>query len=76
MRVSELDDGLGVKLPDDVVRQLGLKPGDEIDVVAAGAAQIAVAGSGDRQAALERLREFRGMIPADFKFDRDEANAR
>ena len=25
---------------------------------------------------LDRLRAFRGRLPADFKFDRDEANAR
>jgi hypothetical protein len=25
---------------------------------------------------LKRLRAFRGRLPADFKFDRDEANAR
>jgi antitoxin MazE len=25
---------------------------------------------------LKRLRTFRGRLPADFKFDRDEANAR
>ena len=29
-----------------------------------------------REQLLKRLREFRGRLPADFKFDRDEANAR
>jgi antitoxin MazE len=29
-----------------------------------------------REELLRRLRPFRGRLPADFKFDRDEANAR
>jgi antitoxin MazE len=29
-----------------------------------------------RAALLTRLRAFRGRLPADFKFDREEANAR
>ena len=29
-----------------------------------------------REELLKRLRAFRGRLPADFKFDRDEANAR
>lgn len=30
----------------------------------------------DREALIKRLRTFRGRLPNDFKFDRDEANAR
>jgi antitoxin MazE len=30
----------------------------------------------DRQTLLERLRAFRGRLPADFHFDRDEASGR
>ena len=29
-----------------------------------------------KEAVLARLRQFRGKLPADFKFDRDDANAR
>jgi len=29
-----------------------------------------------REELLKRLRAFRGRLPADFRFDRDEANAR
>lgn len=35
-----------------------------------------VAGDERRQRALTELRSLRGSVPADFKFDRDEANAR
>jgi len=29
-----------------------------------------------KEAILARLRQFRGKLPTDFKFDRDDANAR
>ena len=35
-----------------------------------------VARKPGRDELLKRLRTFRGRLPADFKFDRDEANAR
>ncbi len=30
----------------------------------------------DRQEIIARLRQFRGRLPADFRFDREDANAR
>jgi hypothetical protein len=30
----------------------------------------------ERRKVLDELRQFRGMMPADFKFNRDEANER
>jgi antitoxin MazE len=41
-----------------------------------GSRQFAVARKPGRDELLKRLRTFRGRLPADFKFDRDEANAR
>jgi antitoxin MazE len=37
---------------------------------------MGVARKPGRDELIERLRAFRGRLPADFKFDRDEANAR
>ncbi|WP_419696091.1 hypothetical protein ACN2CC_09330 [Mesorhizobium muleiense] len=42
----------------------------------ADARQLGVACKPAREELLKRLRAFRGRLPADFKFDRDEANAR
>lgn len=36
----------------------------------------AIAENADRMEQIERLRNFRGRLPAIFKFDRDAANAR
>jgi antitoxin MazE len=37
---------------------------------------MGVARKAERAELIERLRAFRGRLPADFKFDRDDANAR
>jgi antitoxin MazE len=53
-----------------------LKEGDEIEIHVADAREFAVARKPSRAELLNRLRAFRGRLPADFRFDRDEANAR
>jgi antitoxin MazE len=55
---------------------LQLKPGDEIEVHVAGERAFGVTRKPQRRVFLNRLRAFRGRSPPDFKFDRDEANAR
>jgi antitoxin MazE len=67
---------LAVRLPAAVVEALELKEGDEIEIHIADARQLGVARTPGREDLLKRLRAFRGRLPADFKFDRDEANAR
>ena len=59
-----------------VVEALELKEGDDIEIHVVDARDFAVARKPDRKELLKRLRAFRGRLPADFKFDRDEANAR
>jgi antitoxin MazE len=76
MRVAKWGNSLAVRLPATVVRALGLKAGDEIEIHVADARRFGVARKAGRADLLERLRTFRGRLPADFKFDRDEANAR
>lgn len=76
MRVAKWGSSLAVRLPVAVVEALGLKEGDEIEIHVAGSRQLNVARKPGRGELLRRLRAFRGHLPADFKFDRDEANAR
>ncbi len=77
MQVSKWGNSLAIRLPAAVVEVLGLKEGDQIEIAVAGTRQLDVsrADSADRQA-LMRLRKLRGLLPADFKFDRLEANER
>ncbi len=76
MQVAKWGNSLAVRLPAAVVEALELKEGDEIEIHVAGARQFGVARKPGRGELLKRLRAFRGRLPADFKFDRDDANAR
>ena len=67
---------IGHPVANDSDEALRLKAGDEIEVHVAGARQFAVARRPGRAGLLKRLRAFRGRLPADFRFDREEANAR
>jgi antitoxin MazE len=76
MRISKWGNSLAVRLPATVVEALELKEGDDIEIHVADWRQFAVARKPGREELLKRLRAFRGRLPVDFKFDRDEANAR
>jgi antitoxin MazE len=76
MRVSKWGNSLAVRLPSPVVEALELKEGDEVDIHVLDERAFGVARKPGREDLLKRLRAFRGRLPADFKFDRDEANAR
>jgi antitoxin MazE len=76
MQVSKWGNSLAVRLPSAVVEALELKEGDEIEIHVADSRQLGIARKPGREQLVKRLRAFRGRLPADFKFDRDEANAR
>jgi len=76
MQVSKWGNSLAVRLPASVVEALKLREGDDIEVVIADERVFQVRKKPGREAVLARLRQFRGKLPADFKFDRDDANAR
>jgi antitoxin MazE len=76
MQVAKWGNSLAVRLPAAVVEALALKEGDEIEIHVAGTRQFDIARKPAPNELLKRLRAFRGRLPADFKFDRDEANAR
>jgi len=76
MRVAKWGDSLAVRLPATVVEALALKEGDEIEIHVADAREFGVSRRPDRDELIKRLRAFRGRLPDDFIFDREEANAR
>ncbi|HEX3939263.1 MAG TPA: AbrB/MazE/SpoVT family DNA-binding domain-containing protein [Xanthobacteraceae bacterium] len=76
MQVSKWGNSLAVRLPRAVVEALKLKEGDDIEITVAGTRAFEVSHDRKREEALARLRELRGLLPAGFKFDREEANAR
>lgn len=76
MKIAKWGKSLAVRLPASVVKALNLMEGDDIEIRAAAWRVLDVArkpASGDL---LQRLRAFRGRLPPDFKFQRDEENWR
>jgi antitoxin MazE len=76
MNVAKWGNSLAVRLPAAVVDALELKEGDEVEIHVADARRWDITRKPRREGLLKRLRRFRGRLPADFKFARDEANAR
>jgi len=77
MQVSKWGNSLAVRLPKALVDALGLREGDELNVVAARNGTIEVETREDqRRRALARMAARNWTLPPDYKFDRDEANER
>ncbi len=76
MQIAKWGNSLAVRLPAAVVEALKLEEGDEIEIQVAGARAFEINKRPGVRGLLERLRKFRGRLPADFKFDRLEANER
>lgn len=76
MRVSKWGNSLAVRLPKALVEDLGLEPGDELEVVSAVPTQIFLARDERRARAVERMRARALTRPDGYAFNRDEANAR
>jgi antitoxin MazE len=76
MQVARWGNSLAIRIPAAVAKALGLRAGDEVEVHVEGAREFALRRKPGREDLLKRLRAFRGRLPADFVFDRDEANER
>jgi len=76
MQVSKWGNSLAIRLPAAVVEALKLKEGDEVEVNVAGERAFDIARDRSRERALKRIQALRKELPSDWKFDRDEANAR
>lgn len=76
MQISKWGNSLAVRLPAAVVEALGLKEGDDVEIHAAGGRAFEIKKTPGSRELLNRLRKYRGRLPADFKFDRLEASER
>ena len=66
MQVSKWGNSLAVRLPAKLVQQLGLKEGDEVEIVASDNGLV-ITRTPDRLELLAALRKFRGMMPGDHR---------
>ena len=76
MRVSKWGNSLAIRLPKALAEDLGLKPGDELELVSATSKRVVVAKDERRRLAVERMRDRAWPMPEGYVFNRDEANAR
>lgn len=76
MRVTKWGDSLAVRLPADLVEEMGVKEGDEVSILVERKDEVEAKDELSTEEFLERMRKIRKPLPADYKFDRDEANAR
>jgi antitoxin MazE len=68
-----MGNGLAVRLPRGIVKALGLKEGDSIEVHVVGPRSFKIERRPTSRELLSRLRKFRGRLPAGFRFDRLQA---
>lgn len=76
MQVAKWGNSLAVRIPATVVDAMKLKEGDEIEIQVAGPRAFDITKKPGVKELLARIRKFRGRLPADFRFDRLEANER
>jgi antitoxin MazE len=76
MQVSKWGNSLAIRLPASVVKALELKEGDEVEIHVVGDRAFGIDRDRSRERTLECIRAFRKTLPPDWKFDREEANAR
>jgi antitoxin MazE len=76
MQVSKWGNSLAVRLPAAVVETLDLKPGDEIVIRIDGPREFVVEREPSREELISRIRKMGRPLPAGFKFNREDANAR
>lgn len=72
MKVAKWGNSLAVRLPAPVVEALQLEDGDEVEIRVDDARTLHVARKPDIGEMLASLRQFRGRLPKDFKFTREE----
>lgn len=76
VQVAKWGNSLAVRLPKALVEEMGLQPGDQVEIEPSGKRKIELRKVDPAAEFLERLRGFQDPIADGYKFDRDEANAR
>lgn len=76
MQIARWGNSLAVRLPAELVRALDLKEGENVDLHVLGARSFEIARQPDTAELFARLRDLRGRLPADVRFDRLAANMR
>jgi antitoxin MazE len=76
MKLAKWGNSLAIRIPSDVVEELGLSPNDEAQIRVTGRHSFEVVRSRSRQEAIEAIRKLARPLPPDYKFNREDANDR
>lgn len=76
MQLSKWGNSLAIRIPSAVVETLDLHEGDDIEVRVAEQGVFELRRKPDSIHSLEALRRFRGKLPEDFVFNREEFSQR
>ena len=76
MKVARWGNSLAVRLPREVAEKLSLREGDEIELRASGERSFEVIRDQRKAELIAKMRKLSVPLPADYRFDRDEANER
>ena len=76
MKVAKWGNSLAVRLPAALVEAQRIEEGDEIELIPGDRGKFEVSPDERRRQALEEMRRLSVPLPAGYKFDREEANAR
>ncbi len=76
MRVAKWGNSLAIRLPQPVIKELDLKVGDDIDITLNELGAFSISKQSARELALTRIKSRSFELPLDYRFDREEANAR
>lgn len=76
MQVSKWGNSLAIRLPAALVKELELAQGDDVQLNVRGRREFAISKKPGKSEILAALREYRGRLPRDFEFDRNEADER
>lgn len=76
MKIARWGNSLAVRIPADVVKTLGLKEGETVNVNSLGGGRLELQMDNRRAEWLNRIQQLARPLPPGYKFDREEANAR
>jgi antitoxin MazE len=76
MQISKWGNSLAVRLPKTLVEEMGLKEGDQVEVVPAGDQRLGIVAHDGPTPFVEKLRALQEPTPEGFRWSRDEAHER
>ncbi len=72
MKFAKWGNSIAIRIPAEVVANLGISPNDEAQFKVTGEFSFEITRDRKRQEAIEKLRKLRFVVPDDYVFNRNE----